>query len=407
MKLLESGFDEDSAGSSVVDPVVECEDGMPVDVEPDVDVEPTPPVLVESLASGSGNVGPQPSAIHSRPRRVLTLHKVTYRSILIYRTRELSLSLRLLACMRTLLCALLVVGCTSAEPRGDAPPAPVATPPVVARAESGELMLRRTLCYGECPSYTAIIDHDGGVFYHGRDYAERQGLHTGSVDRAKVQQLLGVALDNGYFDTEHAYDKQITDHATYYTSVVVDGRRQWVRNYARAAPDSVIAIELGIDALLAATKWDATPQLEAVVDNEPCLELGRAIESRCEDVLTLRGRDGDCSYWFAVWEELGWRMRDEPHRPERCARQLRSLATAAAPPITALPKVALGPKCREWFAAFPEACRLDLLRGNVGSCIGLERALHIVAADLDDPRMDPGMRKRTAEFHCGMMLPDE
>jgi hypothetical protein len=311
--------------------------------------------------------------------------------------------------MRMLFATLLLAACTSSEPGTGAPgPAvPDPAPPVVPRVLSGELMLRRTLCYGECPSYTAIIDLDGKVFYHGRDYAERRGLHTGVVDRMRVQRMIGLALDNGYFDVDHAYEEQITDNPTFYTSVVADGKRQWVRNYARAAPESVQAIETGIDALLDYTSWDPTPQPPPAIHDEPCLELGRAIEQRCKDVLTLRARGGDCTYWFSVWNELGQRDGESVDQAPRCARHLLSFGLASAPALDPLPEQKLGPECRKWFAAFPEACHRDLLRGNVGSCVDLERALYIVTADLDDSRMDPGMRKRTAEFHCGMMLPDE
>ena len=319
-------------------------------------------------------------------------------------TQELPGLSRVLASMRTLLPALLLAACTPREPTPEAAPAGA---PVKIRAEAGELVLRRTLCYGDCPSYTAIVDATGDVFFHGREFSERQGLQTGTVDPALVQQLFGLALDNEYFDADHAYERQITDNPTVYTSVVADGRRHWVRNYARTAPESVQTIEEGIDALLFRTTWDAMPRVEPVIGNEACLELGRAIENRCKDILTLRGRGADCNYWFSVWEELGERGRDEPHRPERCARQLRSLALASAPPIAPLPERELGPKCRHWFAELPDRCHRDLLAGNVGSCNDLEETMEIVVADLHDPSMDPAMQKRIAEMHCDMFFPDD
>ena len=305
--------------------------------------------------------------------------------------------------MRTLLASLLLSACTSSEPAQEALEPATAPPPPAPRVLGGELMLRRTLCYGECPSYTAIIDVDGDVFYHGREHAKRRGLHTGAIDPMRVQRMIGLALDNGYFDAEHAYEEQITDNPTFYTSVVADGKRQWVSNYARAAPESVQAIETGIDALLDYTHWDATPELAPVTSSEPCLELGRAIEQRCKDVLTLRARGGDCSYWFSVWNELGQDDGQSLDQPPRCARHLRSLGRASAPPLEALPERKLGPKCRTWFAAGPERCHRDLLRGQPGSCYDLAEGLDTIADDLHRRTMNLTTRSRIAEVHCDLM----
>jgi hypothetical protein len=303
--------------------------------------------------------------------------------------------------MRSLLATLLLAACTSSELGPGAPdPAP---PPAVPRVLSGELMLRRTLCYGECPSYTAIIDLDGKVFYHGREHAERRGLHTGVVDPVRVERTIALALDNGYFDAAHAYEEQITDHPTFYTSVIADGKRQWVSNYARAAPESVQAIETGIDALLGYTSWDAKPQLPPTIGDEPCLEFGRAIEERCKDVLTLRARGGDCTYWFSVWNELGQRDGESLDQPPRCARHLHSFGRTAAPTLEPLPERKLGPKCRVWFAAGPDRCHRDLLRGELGSCYDMDDGLDVIASDLHDRTMDLATRQRIAEVHCDLM----
>ncbi len=323
--------------------------------------------------------------------------------------RELLARSRVVPGMRAVFVGVMLAACTPAastpepsERKAEAAPEPEAKP-IRMRVETGELVLRRTHCYGDCPSYTVLVDADGLVFYHGRDFAERRGLHTGTVALADVQELFGLALDGGYFDTEHMYEEKITDHATIYTSVLADGRRHWVRNYAKAAPEIVLEVELGIDALLAKTQWHATPRREPLEAGEACRDLGRAIQQRCGDVLRVRATGGDCGYWFVVWDELGEHSSAEPHTPERCARHLRSLASAPAPALTPQRELAIGPECGAWVDLLARRCERDLLEGPLGGCrrVGddLERIITQVTA-AEDPQM-----RSVAEAHCRTFRP--
>jgi hypothetical protein len=51
----------------------------------------------------------------------------------------------------------------------------------------------------------------------------------------------------------------VTDNPTVYTTVVMDGKRKVVSNYANAGPTKLWAIEQLIDKLLLEAKWDEKP----------------------------------------------------------------------------------------------------------------------------------------------------
>ena len=56
---------------------------------------------------------------------------------------------------------------------------------------------------------------------------------------------------------ENEYTSAITDLSTVYTSVVMNGKRKVIRNYADTGPASLRAVEQRIDKIMSAAKWDS------------------------------------------------------------------------------------------------------------------------------------------------------
>lgn len=316
----------------------------------------------------------------------------------------------------TAIALLLGLGaCTTREvPEvlGDQPEAlPVAQrsdKPTIPAVRTGELMLRRTRCYGHCPAYTIFVGLDGRVFYHGRHYANLRGLHTGWVQSDAVRGIFETAIADGYLDTRHEYSANITDNPTAFTQMVVGDRRHFVRNYANAAPAAVSRLQTEIDGLLGEVRWDRSPQLDPP-DPSSCEVLGRAIERRCDDVLALTATGGDCMHWLHVWSGLASgphattpekRRADEEQR-HRCARHLQSLAATAVPATDPMPAPTLGPKCRAWFSQYPERCRASLHQGEPDSgCRGTQETTAHVLGVLQEPELEPQPRGRISEYDC-------
>jgi hypothetical protein len=268
-------------------------------------------------------------------------------------------------------------------------------------------MIRRTLCYGTCPGYTAYIDTDGRVFYHGLAHVERLGIHTGRVAPADVATLIDLTERNGYWRVGNAHERGVTDNATVYTAVVHDGRRHWVRNYAGAAPPAVGMTQTAIDALLEYVAWDDAPQVSPV-EEDSCDRLGQAIAERCAWVLTLMGTGGDCSHWFAAWDALA--MVDDGEASDLellCARTLRSLERAPSPPITRHSPIAWGPNCTRWNRDRVGACHAALVGGDVN---GAPCAQVMYWTDVQVRGYlrfdDRALSLRVAEYYCGRWMGD-
>lgn len=122
-----------------------------------------------------------------------------------------------------------------------------------------EIGLERTPCYGTCPVYTVIIKSDGTFRFKGEKYVERKGEFTGKVGRYQFIQLAQFIRDSGYTELQDTYFRAVTDNPTVYTTVVIDGKRKVVKNYANAGPTKLWAVEQLIDKLLLEAKWDQKP----------------------------------------------------------------------------------------------------------------------------------------------------
>ncbi len=123
-----------------------------------------------------------------------------------------------------------------------------------------EIGIERTACFGPCPIYTFIVKSDGTFRYTGEGHVDRKGEFTGRIHRWYFNNLAQFLKDAGYGELEDAYSRRVTDHATVYTTVVLNGKRKVVRNYANAGPTKLWAIEQLIDSLLSEAAWDDTPK---------------------------------------------------------------------------------------------------------------------------------------------------
>jgi hypothetical protein len=122
-----------------------------------------------------------------------------------------------------------------------------------------EIGLERTRCYGRCPAYTVVVQSDGTFRYTGVDFVPRQGEHTGTVSRYDFNQLAQFIRDSGYMQLQDSYTRMVTDFPTVFTTVVMDGKRKVISNYADAGPTKLRAVEQLIDKMLLEAKWDETP----------------------------------------------------------------------------------------------------------------------------------------------------
>lgn len=124
--------------------------------------------------------------------------------------------------------------------------------------EITEIGLERTTCHGVCPAYTIIVKSDGSFRYVGESFVKKEGKHTGRVKKGSFNELAKFIRDEGYMDLDSNYSRAVTDNPAAFTTVVMNGKRKVICNYANAGPTKLWAIEQLIDKLLLEAKWDDT-----------------------------------------------------------------------------------------------------------------------------------------------------
>lgn len=114
--------------------------------------------------------------------------------------------------------------------------------------------LERTPCFGKCPAYIITIKADGSATYDGRRFAEREGLYSGQVSTATMQQLLDRAKTIGFFDMQDRYDGQVTDLPSTIIRVNADGKdKKVIARYKE--PNTFRPFAAYADTLLSSVKW--------------------------------------------------------------------------------------------------------------------------------------------------------
>jgi len=120
------------------------------------------------------------------------------------------------------------------------------------------ITLKRTTCFGTCPSYRVEIHGDGTVLYEGQAYVAVTGSHRGSVSKEDVSELVDVFRNVDYFSLRDEYVWPATDLPTYETSIEIDGKLKKVKDYAGeqvGMPLSISKLEAEIDRIVDTERW--------------------------------------------------------------------------------------------------------------------------------------------------------
>lgn len=134
------------------------------------------------------------------------------------------------------------------------------------------ITLRRTRCYGTCPSYALTISGDGNVTYSGDAYVRFCGDLHGHVSQDAIQQLLRLFKTADYFNVFDRYAMGVTDAPTYTTSIAFDGKSKSVIDYDGVwvgMPEAVLDIETAVDRLAGPHVWAKGTDANGDV-NRPC-----------------------------------------------------------------------------------------------------------------------------------------
>lgn len=130
--------------------------------------------------------------------------------------------------------------------------------PTIRDWNSLRMTLKRTTCFGTCPSYRVEIHGDGTVLYEGQAYVAVTGPHHAAVSKETVSELLDAFRNVDYYSLRDEYVWPATDLPTYETSIEIDGKLKKVKDYAGeqvGMPLSISKLETEIDRLVDTERW--------------------------------------------------------------------------------------------------------------------------------------------------------
>jgi hypothetical protein len=138
------------------------------------------------------------------------------------------------------------------------------TPAAAPLSSNWQATMRRTGCYGRCPSYTVSVTGDGKVSFTGERFVATSGEQAGAalpeaLERLqeKIQSPQVAAIGNSYVAGEAACGVWATDFPTITLDFSVDGRERHVRHYlgCEKAPQALRDLETMIDAAADVHRW--------------------------------------------------------------------------------------------------------------------------------------------------------
>src|SRR5205085_3979605 len=115
------------------------------------------------------------------------------------------------------------------------------------------ITIKREVCFGSCPIYSAEIYSDGTVVYHGEGNVKVEGEKRHRITNDRVAELIRAFQRINYFSLKDRYEvdengHSVTDRPTTTTSLSLNGKYKKVVDYY-CAPKELLALEDLIDKL--------------------------------------------------------------------------------------------------------------------------------------------------------------
>jgi hypothetical protein len=130
--------------------------------------------------------------------------------------------------------------------------------PKVDNLSSVEFSLKRTACFGSCPSYEVRVSGDGTVTYSGDGNVAVAGKHTDRIGEEKVQSLLDTFRKADSYSLDDKYFLNMTNGPTFIVGVKIGTNTKTVTDYMGqqvGMPLAVNALEDELDATGGTAKW--------------------------------------------------------------------------------------------------------------------------------------------------------
>ena len=115
--------------------------------------------------------------------------------------------------------------------------------------ESAFFSMRRTACFGQCPTYQISFFKDGKVIYEGKKFVKNEGVYSGYLDVKTIALIESKIREIDFFNLDSIYDARISDLPSVILEVNMDGKNHKVIDRYKG-PEKLRSFEKYIDNII-------------------------------------------------------------------------------------------------------------------------------------------------------------
>jgi len=116
--------------------------------------------------------------------------------------------------------------------------------------------MRRTACFGQCPTYDVKFFNSGKVFYEGKKFVKNEGIYTGQINVKTIALIQDKIREINFFDLDSIYDARISDLPSVILEVNMNKKKHKVidrykgpnelREFEKFIDNIILKIESGV-----------------------------------------------------------------------------------------------------------------------------------------------------------------
>jgi len=119
------------------------------------------------------------------------------------------------------------------------------------------IALKRSTCFGICPTYNITIYGNGTVIYEGTANVNTTGMQISNITEDNLRLLISEFKKIDYFSLN---ETEIASHVVYdapmfTTSLTINGKTKTIKHYETAVPKQLTDLENKIDEIVNSSQW--------------------------------------------------------------------------------------------------------------------------------------------------------
>jgi hypothetical protein len=119
------------------------------------------------------------------------------------------------------------------------------------------ITLKRSACFGICPTYNLTIYGNGTVIYEGTTNVNMTGIQISNITEDNLRLLISEFKKIDYFSLN---ETEIAGHVVYdapmfTTSLTINGKIKTIKHYETAVPKQLTDLENKIDEIVTSSQW--------------------------------------------------------------------------------------------------------------------------------------------------------